>query len=302
MSSQSILQTDVAPEAFGQRAERRLYVEGEPDSIDREVVSILTKGLGLSISSLGTSSNIRVAVNALHADHPTYAYLIDRDYLDTPLVEDAWRDFPNPNKGNLLIWRKRSIENYFLDVEWLSKSNLFVQEKKAYLIQKLERVARERVFLDAANLTVGIARGTLFKNSMTFDNNAQRYRSLAEGKAALLARQEWQSIPETIASAFAHRNIETIYENFVADMLGPAAVVPKYGHGTWADCMDAKPLANAIFESSAFKVPSNSGARKLSALEKRSAIVRDLIESGVGLPNDFTEVRRMLEAHMARSI
>jgi hypothetical protein len=201
----------------------------------------------------------------------------------------------------LLIWRKRSIENYFLDIEWLSKSTLFVPTKRQYLVEKLERVARDRLFLDAANLTIVTARGTLFKNSIKFDSDLQRYRTLAEGLAALLARPEWKSTPKTIAKNFAPHKVKASYGEIVAEMLGPGMSAPRYGYGTWADKMDAKPLSEAVFNSSAFRVPSISGIRKLTAREKRSAIIRDLIESSPELPNDFVELRKMLAMHLSRS-
>jgi hypothetical protein len=299
MASELILERNVSTDDFAQRAGKRLYVEGQEDSIDKEVIDLLTKGLGLTVRTLGTSSNIRTAVNALHADHPHYAYLIDRDYLDEPSVEDAWRDFPDPAKGNLLIWRKRSVENYFLDVKWLSKSKFFVRGKEVYLQEKLERAARTRAFLDAANLTVGIFREARFRHSILFDHDVARYATRAKGRMALLTRPERREAPSAIAAEFASEKVAGTYESIIADMLGDRAV-QKFGHGTWCERMDAKPLSNAVFELAAFDVRSTSGSRKLTAREKRSTIIRNLIERDEGLPRDFLELRAMLKAYLAR--
>ena len=92
-----------------------LFVEGGgAEAIDPTVLRALLGSL-LRIEPLGASFSVTSAAEALHPFHPDYYFLIDRDHHDDDFVERSWANFPDAGSQNLLVWRKREIENYFLD-------------------------------------------------------------------------------------------------------------------------------------------------------------------------------------------
>ena len=82
----------------------------------------------------------------MYPHHPTYYFLIDRDHHDIDFINRSWYNFPDPNTHNLLIWRKREIENYFLEPNWLN----MIQGKQVFT-----EVAQSSCFrVEEANGTV----------------------------------------------------------------------------------------------------------------------------------------------------
>ncbi|MDD2815857.1 MAG: hypothetical protein PHP00_08975 [Thiotrichaceae bacterium] len=102
---------------------------------------------------MNSCENVRNAVQALIKAHPHYYFLIDRDDRNLETVESSWRDFPNPEKQNILIWRKRELENYFLDPNYLALS-IFLKATPEQLKQEILETCKRRFYLDAANLTL----------------------------------------------------------------------------------------------------------------------------------------------------
>ena len=288
----------VKPDAFLQNGAKRLYVEGDEDSIDSEVMELLTIGTGLSVRPLGASSGIRAAVRALHNDHPSYAFLIDRDFLDDAKVEATWNGFPDPAQHNLLIWRKRSIENYFLDVEWLEKSQYFDKAKKQSLIDKLVNEAKQRVFMDVANIAVSETRGLLLKSWIDLESDPAKYKTAEMALENLLKRKEWADIPPHVSDILSKDKIAVRFNTAKNELIGDGDKL-RYGAGRWIDLMNAKPLLNSILTSSLFRVSSEADGAPLQGELKRLAIVRDLICNSGLLPADFKQIQDLLKNFLA---
>lgn len=116
------IKTNIRPEEVRHKSQHVLFVEGSDiDSVDPTVLSELFNNI-LTVKPLGASFHIKSAAEALYTHHPTYYFLIDRDHHDEKIVDEYWSTFPDPEKCNLLIWRRREIENYFLDPEYLGRS------------------------------------------------------------------------------------------------------------------------------------------------------------------------------------
>jgi len=78
----------------------------------------------IRIRPLGPSYSVKSVAEALHPFHPTYYFLIDRDYHhNDDFVGRCWDNFPDPATHNLLVWRYREIENYFLEPDYLAYSD-----------------------------------------------------------------------------------------------------------------------------------------------------------------------------------
>ena len=113
------VKSPVGPDEVRFDAGHVLFVEGRgDDAIDPTVLRVLL-GDQLRIEPLGASFSVTSVAEALHQFHPNYYFLVDRDHHDYDFVEQCWSNFPEAGKRNLLVWRQREIENYFLDPDSL---------------------------------------------------------------------------------------------------------------------------------------------------------------------------------------
>ena len=149
--------TNVDAKAVDYRNEHILYVEGGDESIDSEVLNTLANNIW--IQPLRTASSIRSVAESLYPTHPKSYFLIDRDHhISDEQVETYWRDFPDPNTKNLLVWRRKELENYFLEPSFLIKSSFCKEEFKENNGQRLQEqiisLAQEWLYFDTANYVV----------------------------------------------------------------------------------------------------------------------------------------------------
>src|SRR5258708_1342598 len=106
-----------APQASSvrQMSQIFLFVEGtNQSSIDKRVIEKIVPDY-IRVEGIGSCYNFKGAAYAFHKFHREYCFIVDRDYRDSGYVSGLWRNFSNIDKPGLLIWKKREIENYFLD-------------------------------------------------------------------------------------------------------------------------------------------------------------------------------------------
>jgi hypothetical protein len=208
-----------SPSAFRQGAEHTLFVEGRtPETLDPTVLQELVRPLDIEVRPLGSSRHVKSVAEALYAHHPKYYFVVDRDHHSESEVEATWSDFPDPAKQNLLVWRKRELENYFIDPTYASRSS-FVRNDRAVQDVVLE-LASARVYLDIANQVVVSIREELKTNWITIAESTDGYRSLSEALDTLKGRPEFASYMER-ARALAgpsaiDERFQTIAEEFLA--------------------------------------------------------------------------------------
>ena len=134
------VKSPVGPDEVRFDAGHVLFVEGRgDDAIDPTVLRVLL-GDQLRIEPLGASISVTSVAEALHQFHPNYYFLVDRDHHDYDFVEQCWSNFPEAGKRNLLVWRRREIENYFLDPDYLARSKFRVEDRDGNIVSG----ARER--------------------------------------------------------------------------------------------------------------------------------------------------------------
>ncbi len=145
------VKTSIRSEEVLQTSQHVVFIEGKgEDAIDPSVLRNLL-GEKVQIRPLGASFSVKSVVEALFPHHPTYYFVVDRDHFHTQSdVEGYWENFPNPETHNLLVWKRRELENYFIDPEYLGKSKYF-KGKVADLSNLVLRFAQERLFLDVVN-------------------------------------------------------------------------------------------------------------------------------------------------------
>jgi len=272
-----------------QSAKYTLFVEGKSnEAIDPFVLKELLPNI--KIEAMGPSYYIKSVAEALFPSHPEYFFLIDRDHYDDSEVEDTWRNFPDPGKNNLLIWRRKEFENYFLIPEFLSKSN-FIKCSVDELTEKIRRLCQERLWLTVSNYTIIKLREELKKNWINIFSNPQDFSTKEDSINLLLKCPEFSDYSKKVKAATAEKHIKAIFDSY-SNLFSLGKDTLHYGEGKWLEFIDGKKVLNQVVASRNFMVKDQSGA-ELSVNEKKKQIARDLIRNK-SLPADFIELKRII--------
>lgn len=284
-------------EPIDQRASHRLFVEGDSvSSTDFFFFEELLKGTPVRVAPLGPSQEMRAAAAALHRVHPTYWFVVDRDHHDDETVERSWRRFPDPERANLLIWRKRMLESYFLDPAWLADTPYF-RGSPDELERRILSAARRWIFHDIANLVIAAVRERLKRNWIQFfDRPGNGFTTAAESFDTLLRLEKWQHKCDDTTAVLNRDSLAALWSEELALCLsGEPEPVP--GVGAWRDRMDAKPVFNSLIDP-CFRFPERGG-RPFTAAEKHEAVVRTLARTPRDrLPEDIRQLRAMIDAQL----
>lgn len=292
------VRTGIRPEEVRTGAEHVLFVEGsEGGSLDQAVLRALLRRYELQIKTMGSSFSLRTAAKAFAKHHPKYYFLIDRDHYDDEFVNQRWIDFPNPAEGNLLVWRRREIENYFLDSHFLVKSK-FCHTSEGELTTTLEALAQKRVFMDVANSVISSVREdqTLswtghFTNPADFASKEEAIQQLISQEA--LAERSGQVSAMLLKDALTER-----FETSLASMTGGGETLT-YGTGQWIEKIRGKKVLPQLLNSGGFTVKDVKG-RTLTGKEMEKEIVKELVVKNVdSLPSDLVELRRLVRERVA---
>ncbi|MGI9256533.1 MAG: hypothetical protein ACR2PY_06320, partial [Salinispira sp.] len=211
-----------------------LFVEGTNESVDVTALGALFDN-DLRIEALGPSYSIKSVAQALHSLHPLYYFLIDRDHyhLHEEFIQKCWADFPNPETHNLLIWKKKEFENYFLDPNYLSESQ-YCQVSKQKLEQKILQVSQKRLFIDAANYVVIEIREKLKVNWIEKFSNPDDFSSKEKALNKLNAAKEFCQHNSDVSNWVSSSNREKLFNNYLECMTGCQNTL-SFGTGKWID-------------------------------------------------------------------
>ncbi|MBX9720873.1 MAG: hypothetical protein K2X81_05735, partial [Candidatus Obscuribacterales bacterium] len=224
-------------------------------------------------------------------------FLIDRDHCTDAEVERSWTDFPDPDKHNLLIWKKRQLENYFLDPGYLSKSE-FLKTTREQLNASLLKHAANRIYLDLANLTITQIREFQKEKWIAQFSNPAEFESAAIALKKVKECPEIRSRARIIADHLA--TVETIFQKFQQKLID-GAVKPVFGKGEWLNLMDGKALYCTIVNE-CFKVTDADG-KELKGKDAQKTLALDLLQKGLTeQPKDFQDLHKMVKTLTTRAI
>ncbi|MDD2366099.1 MAG: hypothetical protein PHN84_08040 [Desulfuromonadaceae bacterium] len=294
------VKTGIRPEEVRQQAQHVLFVEGKDnESVDPKTLSQLFDKT-IRIEPMGASYSVKSVAEALFAYHPTYYFLIDRDHHDENFVDRCWNNFPDPGTYNLLIWRKREIENYFLDPEYLQQSK-YCKVSKDEITRKILQFVNERLYLDVANHVVTSIREELKGTWINKFSNPAEFPSETTALAKLQSANEFEQHKNNVTEKVSGAEIETRFNDFLQKMTGGTNPL-NFGHGEWIGMCQGKKIFTQVINSGCFQVLGTSGA-PLAGKEKLNAVVKDLLQKDSSIqPQDFVSLKQLIEARVSGSV
>ncbi|MCX7096751.1 MAG: hypothetical protein NTV43_02465 [Methylococcales bacterium] len=282
-----------------QNARHTLFVEGKDNQeIDAVVIQELLNANGLTaidVQTMGSCDNVRSAAQALIAAHPSYYFLIDRDDQDQASVDSSWIKFPDPSAYNMLIWRKRELENYFIDPAYLSQSQFL--KPNVDVKQRILDECNRRLFLDSANLTLyALSRELRKPLAIRHFANPDLFQNEDDGLLQLGQLSQFANKTSEVAAILNGARINGIYLDFVQELSG--GVFPlQYGSGTWLERMSGKEVFHAI-ASQCFLVKDASGT-VLTGKAQNKQIAKQLARLPLAQqPVDFQELVALLKTRL----
>lgn len=289
------------PEEVRFGARHVLYVEGKDENaLDPKVLSELLDSR-LQIKALGPSFSVKSVAQALYPHHPTYYFLIDRDHHDIDFINRSWCNFPDPKTHNLLIWRKREIENYFLEPSYLVQSEfLRVQVKQSDLEQKILQSANKRLFLDIANHVIISIREDLKTNWIEKFSNPDDFSSKEIALKKLKHNCRFPQHRTNVGKKISVREIERRFSKHLRVMTG-GRDQPVFGVGDWLNMVQGKQVFAEIAQSSFFRVEAADGT-VLQGHQKINEIVKELLRKPDNVqPTDFVELKQLITKRIDES-
>ena len=275
-----------------QAAEHRLFVEGGPESFDRQAVRELLRDTGIRVDSLGPSYSLKDVADSLHPHHPRYYFLIDRDYRDKKTVDQSWAKFPDSETSNLLIWRRREIENYFLDPDYLARSE-YLACSTGELKKCIMATARKRVFLDAANFVIIVLREELKKNWIEIFRTTTGFETRRAALKKLVGRREFGKMVSGVKVRLGEAELRERFDRTVEEFCGRKKVL-SWGAGKWIEMISGRHVLPTVI-SKCFKVRDARG-NALHGNERMLEVVKDLMRKPLPeQPQDFRELHRLIE-------
>lgn len=292
--------TGIRSEEVRLQGQHVLFVEGsDGESVDPKVLNELFSN-GIRIEPLGPSFSVRSVAEALQPYHPTYYFLIDRDHYDDSFIDKCWSNFPNPATNNLLVWRRREIENYFLDPEYLLQSR-FCKVSRISLENSILQFANDRLFLDIANHVIIHIREELKENWIQKFTNPAEFSTKQDALQKLQEANEFGQYSKKVQKKVSPIVLERRFSEFLERMTGGREQL-SFGVGEWLDLIQGKKVFNQVVNSACFRVPTaRAGATVLSRRKKMNEIVKDLLRKDYQ-PEDFAKLKNLITARIEGTI
>lgn len=288
----SRIQTGINASDINFEAKHVLFVEGDTESIDLQILTALL-GNKIRIEPLGPSYSLDNVAKSLYTFHPYYYFIIDRDHHTDEYVARCWDNFPNPDTNNLLVWRKRAVENYFLDPAYLRQSQFCVVDE-ATLQRKIAKSCQERLFLDVANYVIITIREELKQNWIQMFTEPRDFQDAESALKKLLDVPHFKTQSEKTNQKVSSSELERLFKERLCTMTGGTKTL-EFGSGTWRDMISGKKILSQVVNSKSFTLPTG-----ISQEMKVAAITKDLVSNSTNQqPDDFQRLRELIEQRLS---
>jgi hypothetical protein len=282
--------TNSPSEDVRSRAKHVLFVEGSADGFDQSILQELLEDR-IAVRALGSAFHIENAARAMRSEHPTYYFLIDRDHRSDDQVNKCWGDFCEVGKSNLLIWKRRELENYFVEPDYLRRSQHL--KSNADVASEVLKCCQERLYLDLVNYVIVKVREEQKANWIKCVPNLM-CNSIEDAVEVLCNMGEFRVRIEKVSDCLSKESLEKMLRDAYVEFTDDRPQL-ELGHGKWLDLMCGKPVLKEVVNKCC-DVRSSKGAALQGDRALREA-AKTLIRSG-HLPKDFGELRRMIYARV----
>lgn len=291
------VRTGASPQDVLQGAKHVLFVEGTKDGLD---VAVLDKLLSpkLRVEPLGPSFSVRSVATALRQFHPEYWFVIDRDDWDDESVEASWRHFPDPAHDNLLIWRKKELESYFLEPDWACRSRYLALSASCDALKAwLAAEADHLLLLEAANRVLVKARNFIKHGHAPLLTVGEIEGCTKEQVILkLLDSPMLGELAASMAIELSEARVRNAFEDQV-QLLSGGCLPLVWGMGRWRDLVSGKRLFRSMVNRW-FEVPDlqKGGKSRLTGRDAERAVAVDLLLHHPDvMPADFSELKTALD-------
>ena len=279
-----------------QGASRILFVEGNRDGLDVTVLRELLAPV-LRVEPLGACFSIRSAAQALHEYHPNYWFVIDRDDWDDAKVEASWKSFPDAATMNLLIWRRKELESYFLEPVWFCTSRYCRPKTDRDALEGwLAKEAQKILWLEAANRVLISLRNTIKQGKAPLLKHLEVAGCSRDQVAdKLVACDALSNLRAAPATQLTPESVRDAFDDQCA-LLSGGTIPLAWGTGRWRDLMSAKSIFHALVNEWTDVPDLNAGGRaKLTGRAAERAVAVDLLKNHRdSMPEDFKVLRAIL--------
>lgn len=289
------IQTEIEPSDINNGSTRVLFVEGFDKKTDASVLTDFFHNI--NIKGLGASLSLKSAASAFMECFPLYYFIIDRDGHTESDVNQAWDDFKN-KKTNLLIWRKKEFESYFLDPQLLLESRYIKKGVTEEALQsKIIQFAKDKVYWYALRRTIVSLREKIKRNWISIPKYHEGvFDSIQSSVDYILKSENYHSHKRELPSVLEDDNVMRIYTSELQILTGGASELT-WDVGSWLDLIPAKKVLNdVIFSGNFFKRVGRLKGQKLSTQEELTFILNDLLSNEDHVPQDFLELRNLLDS------
>jgi len=290
------VKTGIRAEEVRLQSQYVLFVEGKDrDSVDPKVLDELFDR-NIRIEPLGPSFYVRSVAEALFSYHPTYYFLIDRDHHDNDFIDRCWGNFPDPATHNLLVWRRREIENYFLEPEYLVQSK-FCRVSQDELERKVLQCANERLFLDAANHVVTSIREELKRNWINKFSNPEEFSSRETALQRLKNANEFDQHRINVDQKVSADEVERRFHGCLEIMTGGQDQLV-FGVGDWLNMVQGKKVLAQVINSGCFQVQATDGT-SVTSRERINEVAKNLLQKDPSIqPADFVSLKQLIDTRI----
>ena len=289
--------TGVAGQTFenGERKVINLYIEGDyENSVDKHVLESIFEGhfkeVAIDYKTMGFCTNVIAASEVLYKENKNNYFIIDRDHHDDSTVNESW----TVKKNNLIIWKRRHIENYFLDADFLSQSQYLKNSiTKLKLEQQILNIAKKRLFMDIANMVIISIREDMKKKWIECFTNPDEFDTEVNSMEKLLRKHELECFKSKVNQKLSSDYIKDKFYYYKQQFVGEEPTV-QFGKGEWLKLMIGKPILHQI-------VNSNYEVRKIDGTNaqgdgKQLKVIKDLFKmnSEDKWPEDFRNLKKIV--------
>lgn len=194
------------------------------------------------------------------------------------------------------MWRKRELENYFLDPEYLSMSK-YVGVSESQLRKKILESCNRRLFLDVANMVIVHIREEQKSNWVETFSRISDFKNSDEAIQQLLSLPEFAERKRTVSKTVGKNFVKRTFVNLLDEVSGGALPL-EFGRGNWLSSLRGKKLLPSIINQ-CFVVRDLKGTA-LQGREKLKFVAEQLVSGPLsGQPDDFAQLYELVHARIA---